>query len=151
MISKERVKELSLEKIVELDCFLVDVRVSSTNEITVLFDKDGGVGIKECLFVSRHIEGNLERDIEDYQLTVCSPGVEKAFVVKEQYLKNIGKDVKVKTDEGDIIKGELKSYSDENIVIETSKKQKNKKELLIERITIPTNKIKETKLIIKFK
>ena len=151
MISKERIKELALEKIVELDYFLVDVKVSSTNEIIVLFDKDGGVGIKECLFVSRHIEGNLERDIEDYQLTVCSPGIDKAFVVKEQYFKNIGRDVKVKTDEGDIIKGELKSYSDENIVIETSKKQKKKKELLIEQIPIPTDKIKETKLIIKFK
>ena len=151
MISKERVEELALEKIVELDYFLVDVKVSSTNEITVLFDKDGGVGIKECLFVSRHIEGNLERDIEDYQLTVCSPGIEKAFVVKEQYLKNIGRDVKVKIDEGDVIRGKLKSYSDENIVVETSKKQKKKKELLIEQIPIPTDKIKETKLIIKFK
>ena len=151
MISKERVEELALEKIVELDYFLVDVKVSSTNEITVLFDNEEGVGIKECLFVSRHIEGNIDRDIEDYQLTVCSPGIEKGFAVKEQYLKNIGRGVKVKTDEGDIIKGELKSYSDKDIVVETLKKQKKKKELLIERITIPTNKIKETKLIIKFK
>ena len=55
------------------------------------------------------------------------------------------------TNEGNIIKGVLKSYFDENIVIETSKKQKKKKELLIEQITIPTDKIKETKLIIKFK
>jgi ribosome maturation factor RimP len=151
MISKERVKELALEKIVELDYFLVDVKVSDKNEITVLFDNDKGVGIKECLFVSRHIEGNIDRDIEDYQLTVCSPGIEKGFVVKEQYLKNIGRGVKVKTDEGDIIKGELKSYSDKNIVVETLKKQKKKKELLIEQITIPIDKIIETKLIIKFK
>ena len=151
MISKERVKELALEKIVELDYFLVDVKVSSTNEITVLFDKDGGVGIKECLSISRHIEGNLDRDIEDYQLTVCSPGIDKEFVVKEQYLKNIGRDVKIKTDEGSVIKGELKFYSDKNVVVETSKKQKKRKELLIEQITIPTDKIKEIKLIIKFK
>ena len=151
MISKEKVRALALEKIVELDYFLVDVKVSSTNEIIVLFDKDGGVGIKECLFVSRHIEGNLDRDIEDYQLTVCSPGIDKGFVVKEQYLKNIGRDVKVKTDEGNIIKGELKSYSDKNIVVEISKKKKKTKELLIEQIIIPTDKIKETKLIIKFK
>ena len=151
MISKKRVEELALEKIVELDYFLVDVKVSSTNEITVLFDNDNGVGIKECLFISRHIEGNIDRDIEDYQLTVCSPGIEKGFVVKEQYLKNIGRGVKVKIDEGDIIKGELKSYSDKNIVVETLKKQKKKKELLIEQITIPTDKIIETKLIIKFK
>ena len=151
MISKERVEELALEKIVELDYFLVDIKVSSTNEITVLFDKDGGVGIKECLLISRHIEGNLDRDIEDYQLTVCSPGIDKEFVVKEQYLKNIGRDVKIKTEEGDIIKGELKFYSDKNVVVETSKKQKKRKELLIEQITIPIDKIKETKLIIKFK
>ena len=151
MISKDRVKELALEKIVELDYFLVDIKVSSTNEITVLFDKDGGVGIKECLLISRHIEGNLDRDIEDYQLTVCSPGIDKEFVVKEQYLKNIGRDVKIKTEQGDIIKGELKFYSDKNVVVETSKKQKKRKELLIEQITIPTQKVKAAKLIIKFK
>jgi len=151
MISKTRVKELALEKIVKLNCFLVDVKVSSINEITVLFDKDGGVGIQECLSISRHIEGNLDRNIEDYQLTVCSPGIDKAFLVKEQYLKNIGRDVKIKTDEGNIIKGKLKSYSDEAIVVEILKKQKKKKEVLIEPITIPIDKIKETKLIIKFK
>lgn len=151
MISKERVKELALEKIVELDYFLVDIKVSSTNEITVLFDKNEGVGVKECLFVSRHIEANLDRDVEDYQLTVCSPGIDRSFVVKEQYLKNIGRDVKIITNEEDVIKGELKSYSDKNIVVETSKKQKKKKELLIEQITIPTQTVKAAKLIIKFK
>ena len=151
MISKERVKELALEKIVELDYFLVDIQVSSNNEITVLFDKDGGVGIKECLFISRHIEGNLDRNIEDYQLNVCSPGIDKGFLVKEQYLNNIGRDVKIKTDEGDVIKGKLNSYSDKHLVVEISKKQKQKKELLIEKITIPIDKIKETKLVIKFK
>jgi len=151
MISKGRVKELALVKIVELDCFLVDIRVSSTNEITVLFDKQEGVSIKECLFVSRYIEENLDRDNEDYQLTVCSPGIDREFIVKEQYIKNIGREVKIKTDEGDVIKGKLKSYSNRNVMIERSKKQKKKKELLIEKITIPTDKIKETKLIIKFK
>ena len=151
MISKERVKHLALEKIVELDCFLVDIKISSTNEITVFFDKNEGVVIQECLLVSRNIEGSLDRDIEDYQLTVCSPGIDKAFVVKEQYLKNIGRDVRIKTDEGDRIKGKLKSYSDENIIVETSNKQKRKKELLIEEIIVPTDKVIETKQVIKFK
>ena len=150
MISKERVKELALEKIVELDYFLVDVKVSSTNEITVLFDKDEGVGIKECLFVSRHIEGNLERDIEDYQLTVCSPGLDKAFVVDEQYIKNIGRDIKILTTDGIIIEGTLLKYGNE-LLLETKIKQKGKKELLKQKVTIEKEKIKETKLIIKFK
>ena len=150
MISKERVKELALEKIVELDYFLVDVKVISTNEITVLFDKDGGVGIKECLFVSRHIEGMLERDIEDYQLTVCSPGLDKVFVVDEQYIKNIGRDVKILTTDGNTIEGTLLKYGNE-LLFETKTKQKGKKELLKQKVTIEKEKIKETKLIIKFK
>ncbi len=151
MISKERVERLALEKIIELNYFLVDIKINSNNEITVYFDNEEGVLIPDILKVSRHIEGNLDRDIEDYQLTVCSPGIDKAFVVKEQYQKNIGRDVKIKTTEGDVKKGKLLSYSDEEVVIETSKKKKKKKELLIEELTIPSDKIKETKLIIKFK
>ena len=151
MISKERVEKLALEKIIELNYFLVDIKINSNNEITVYFDNEEGVLIPDILKVSRHIEGNLDRDIEDYQLTICSPGIDKAFVVKEQYQKNIGRDVKIKTTEGDVKKGKLLSYSDEEVVIETSKKKKKKKELLIEELTIPSDKIKETKLIIKFK
>ena len=147
MISKERVEELALEKIVELDCFLVDVKVSATNDITILFDKNTGVVVKDCLNVSRHIEGSLDRDIEDYQLTVCSPGIDKAFVVSEQYQKNIGRDVKVKTTAGEKIKGKLISFN-EDLVVEIEKKQKKKKESLIEKISIPIDKIKETKLIV---
>ena len=150
MISKERVEELALEKIVELDCFLVDVKVSATNDITILFDKNNGVVVKDCLNVSRHIEGSLDRDIEDYQLTVCSPGIDKAFVVSEQYQKNIGRDVKVKTTAGEKIKGKLISFN-EDLVLEIETKQKKKKESLIEKINIPIDKIKEMKLIIKFK
>ena len=151
MISKERVEKLALEKIIELNYFLVDIKINSNNEINVYFDNEEGVLIPDILKVSRHIEENMDRDIEDYQLTVCSPGIDKAFIVKEQYQKNIGRDVKIKTTESDVKKGKLISCSDEEVVIETSKKKKKKKELLIEELTIPLDKIKETKLIIKFK
>jgi ribosome maturation factor RimP len=150
MISKEKVISLAKEKIEELNYFLVDVKISAKNEITVLFDKGDGVIVRDCLYVSRHIEGNLDRAIEDYQLTVCSPGLEKAFVVEEQYIKNIGRDVKVVTTDGDKIEGTLLEYGNE-LLLETKTKQKGKKELLKQKVTIEKEKIKETKLIIKFK
>ena len=150
MISKDRVTELALEKIKELGYFLVDVKISATSEIIILFDKDDGVVIDDCLKVSRHIEGNLDRDIEDYQLTVCSPGIDNPFIVKEQYQKNIGREVKIKTTNGDRYKGTLISYND-ILVLETKTKQKKKKELLVEKIEIPKEKLKETKLVLKFK
>jgi len=150
MISKEKVIILAKEKIEELNYFLVDVKISAKNEITDLFDKGDGVIVRDCLYVSRHIEGNLDREIEDYQLTVCSPGLDKAFVVEEQYIKNIGRDVKVVTTDGDKIEGTLLEYGSE-LLLETRTKQKGKKELLKQKVTIEKEKIKETKLIIKFK
>ena len=150
MISKEKVIILAKEKIKELNYFLVDVKISAKNEITVFFDKGDGVIVRDCLYVSRHIEGNLDREIEDYQLTVCSPGLDKAFVVEEQYIKNIGRDVKVVTTDGDKIEGTLLEYGNE-LLLETKTKQKGKKELLKQKVTIEKEKIKETKLIIKFK
>ena len=150
MISKQKVTELALEKIKELDYFLVDVKISTTNEITVFFDKNDGVVIDDCLKVSRYIESNLDREIENYQLTVCSPGIDNPFLVREQFLKNIGRDIKLKTLNGKTYKGTLVSY-DNVLILETKTKQKKKKELLIENIEIPLDSIKETKLILKFK
>ena len=150
MISKEKVISLAKEKVEELNYFLVDVKISAKNEITVLFDKGDGVIVRDCLYVSRHIEGNLDREIEDYQLTVCSPGLDKAFVVEEQYIKNIGRDVKVVTTDGDKIEGTLLEYGNE-LLLETKTKQKGKKELLKQKVTIEKEKIKKKKLIIKFK
>ena len=54
--------------------------------------------------VSRHIEGNLDRDVEDYQLTAILQ-VLIPFKVKEQYQKNIGREVKIKTINGDRYRG----------------------------------------------
>ena len=150
MISREKVISLAKEKIEALNYFLVDVEVSDTNEITIFFDKEEGVLVKDCLYLSRHIEENMDRNLEDYQLTVCSPGIDRALVVRQQYLKNIGRDVNVKTTDGDEIKGKLISFA-EDMVIEKQTKQKKKREFQLERISIPARKIKETKLIIKFK
>ena len=150
MISREKIIQLIQEKIEELNCFLVDVRVKSNQEITILIDKEEGIFVEDCLIVSRYIQEHLDRDIEDYKIDVCSPGIDQPFIVKHQYLKNIGRDVRVTTMNGKRLKGKLISY-DDYIVIETQKKHKKTKELFNERINISIEEIKETKLIIKFK
>ena len=50
----------------------------------------------------------------------------------EQYVKNIGRDVKIKTTDGDKVKGKLLSFNEDVVVIETTKKEKKKKEVLVE-------------------
>ena len=148
MISKDTVEGLALYKIREINSFLVKVTVSSSNNIIVLFDNNNGVSFDDCLAVSRHIENNLDRDIEDYQLTVCSPGLGNPFIVRDQYIKNIGRDIKLDTIDGETIKGKLVDYNEE-IIIETLIKHKKQKEIKI--LSFPIDKIKQVKLIIKFK
>ena len=51
-----------------------------------------GVTIEECAKVSRIIESGLDREIEDFELEVSSPGLNSPFKVLPQYFKNIGKE-----------------------------------------------------------
>ena len=57
---------------------------------------NGGVSVKDCVDVSRNIEHNLDRE-KDFELQVSSPGLDQPFMVMQQYLKNIRKQVSVTT------------------------------------------------------
>tara|TARA_B100000902_G_scaffold36714_2_gene43871 strand:+ start:18401 stop:18850 length:450 start_codon:yes stop_codon:yes gene_type:complete len=148
MIEEAIVKELASEKALELGGFLVSTKVSGQNIINVFVDKKVGISINECLQISRHIENKLDREIEDFQLSVSSPGLNKPFLVKEQYHKNIGKDIVVKLKNGEKVKGKLIDYNN-NITIQTTSKIKGKQDKVIKKIIIASEEIKETKLIFK--
>ena len=100
MIEKQKIEELVEEFIKGTGLFLVAVKVSSSNRITVLADKNEGITIDECAGIHRHIEKSLDRDKEDFELQVSSPGLDLPFVVIEQYFKNEGKKVEVIDNEG---------------------------------------------------
>ncbi len=148
MIAEERVQKLAREKALELGGFLVSAKVSGQNVINVFVDKAVGISVRECLQISRYIENELDREIEDFDLSVSSPGLTNPFLVKEQYQKNKGKDIIVKLKSGEKVRGKLLDFNDD-ITLETGKKVKGKKEKKIEEIIISSKEIKETKLIIK--
>ena len=151
MLLKEEIKKYASEKALEIDGFVVDVNISANNVITIFFDKNNGVLIDDCLVISKYIHGKFDKDIVDYELTVCSPGLTNPLKVKEQYLKNIGKEVSVKTNDGKRKTGILKNF-ETDLVLEVLKKKKgSRKDYVIEDIAIPFEEIKETKLKINFK
>ena len=87
MIAKEKVIALAEERIQELnnDNYLVQVTVTNKNQIKVVMDNlHRGVSIKDCMSVSRNIEHNLDRSLEDFQLEVTSPGLDQPFFVEQQ-------------------------------------------------------------------
>lgn len=154
MISELNIKTLAEQKIGGTTLFLVDVKVKPANKIEVFVDGPNHISVDECVSISKHIEANLNRDAEDFELTVSSPGIDQPFKVLNQYHKYIGKEVSVLKKEGVKIIGKLASADENEIQIETKKTERGEKgkgkQIIIENITIKLNQIKETKLILPF-
>lgn len=158
MISKQKVLELVNERIAELNngLFVVDLTISATNVINVELDKEEGyVAINDCMSVSRNVEHNLDREAEDFELHVSSAGLDKPFRVLGQYVKNIGRTVKVVLVNGTKLEGTLAKADETGVILETSRMEKpegkKKKELIVEQHEFPFEQIKETKFVISFK
>lgn len=158
MINKELVKKLIEDRISELnnELFIVDLTISTSNVINVELDKrNGNVSINDCMSVSRNVEHNLDREKEDFEIQVSSAGLDKPFRVLDQYIKNIGKLVKVTLNNGKKIEGKLLETNSNNLSLEIERIEKvegkKKKEKIVECITFPLTEIKETKIVVLFK
>ena len=152
MINNIAIKKVAEKKINDIGGFLVDLKVSTSNVISLSFDKMDGVKFDDCFKITKFIEEHFDRDIEDYELNVSSAGLDNPFKVEQQYIKNIGNLVNVLLINGKRKSGKILSYKDNKLRIEIIKKQKRtKKDNIIEEIIIPENEIKETKLKINFK
>jgi len=155
MITKEQVQDLIQDKLDETGCFVVELEIGEGNAISLEIDSLKGITVQDCMSFSRAVEHNLDREVEDFELQVSSPGLDKPFRVKEQYQKNIGRNIKVVRVEGNVVKGELKEVNEDDIVVEYSYKERiegrKKKQTIIEQEEIKFNNIKETTVIISFK
>ena len=149
MISKQQITDLAEEAIKGTDRFLVSVAVNSGNKISVIIDSDLSVNIDDCIQLSRAIESNFDRDVEDFELNVSSAGIDQPFKLARQYKKYINKEVSVLKEDGKKLKGILKEMHEDHLslLIPANKKKKTKEQL----IEILFSNIKETKGIISFK
>ncbi len=145
MIKTEYIKELVLLKIRDTDLFLVEVDVKPGNIISVFLDKKDGITIEECARINEALENELDRDFEDFELRVSSPGLNKPLKVIPQYEKNIGKKVDIILKDGRKISGILKNINNQGINIELREKKKD-----VQEQTISFDQIKSTKVSIDF-
>jgi ribosome maturation factor RimP len=153
MVSKELITQ-KLQEFIDNEnegnqIFFVDLKISNSNNIDLFIDSFEGITIKNCREVSKYIESQLDREQEDFQITVSSAGLDLPFRVKEQYIKNINKEISVKTSEGNKHKGKLLSVNEEDIEIQEQKKVKKKKVTEIKNIRFEN--IKSAKVVISFK
>ncbi len=151
MINKELVTKLVEERIANTDLFWVSIDIRANNLIRIVLDGDQGVSINQCISVSRNVEHNLDREIEDFSLEVTSFGLSLAFVLERQYLKYINKMVEVLRIDDKKVVGKLLSYSPEALELELELSKKQIKAGVEAKLRIEFSDIKEVKSVISFK
>ncbi len=131
MIEKFQIFETVERYCEDKPLFLIDIRMKPGNKIIVIVDGDQGVTVEDCIQLHRHIESQLDRNVEDYDLTVSSAGMEMPLSKRRQFQKNVGRKMKLVFEDGKNIEGKLLSMNEdgiefEYIVFEGEKKIKKK-------------------------
>ncbi|TAJ14830.1 ribosome assembly cofactor RimP [Marinilabiliaceae bacterium JC017] len=154
MITTQQIEDLILEKLEADGAYVVELTVNPGNKIVVIIDSEKGVPISYCVEISRLIEHNLDREVEDFSLEVASAGLGQPFKVLRQYHKNVGRLVEVLSNDGEKFEGKLIAVTDNEFSIEIEKKVKvegkKKKELQVSTHTFKYEGVKFVKDIISF-
>ncbi len=155
MIDKNLLENVVNEWLADTDYFLVDLSVSTDNNIVVVIDHQEGVWIEDCAALSRHIESRLDRDEEDYGLEVGSAGLGQPFKVRRQWEIHVGCPVETGLKDGTRLRGTLTAVGDEtfDMEVETRVKPEGAKRARKEMKTVTINfdDVAYTRYLIKMK
>lgn len=155
MIKTEFIRNLLEEELTRRGLFLVEVLVSPVNKIVVYLDSVQGVTLEECMQVSRFLESRLDRNEEDFELEVSSPGLDKPLKLPVQFEKNVGRMLDVVKSDGLKITGKLLGISggvislDTEITARDSRTGKRKTEHVLQEVR--QEEIKTAKVNISLK
>lgn len=155
MIDCEKILAIADRELAGTDLFTVSCKCSALNEVELLIDSDTHVTIERCAELSRTIEAEFDRDVEDFSLTVASAGIGSELKNIRQYRKLIGQSVEVLLLSGVKVLAKLDEVTDEGITISYEEKQaiegKKRKVLVSVVKNYPFDQIKYTKEYLDFK
>jgi ribosome maturation factor RimP len=148
MITEKQLSRIINKKLQDTELFLVEVSIGRGNRITVYIESDKYVSIDDCATLSRHIESELNRDVEDFELEVSSAGLDRPLKITRQYTKNIGNDLKITLHDNKIIVAALLGADEKEVHLLIPEDKKNKNPEL--ELKLKYNEIKKAQVIIKF-
>ena len=153
---KENINKLLAEALsLEPDLFLIDLSIDDQSRVIVVLDGDNGVSLEQCIKVSRYIEHQLDREVNDFSLDVSSAGATNPLQMVRQYKKNIGRKLAVHTTDNDNYKAILKQVDDEQITLEWKAREPKPigkgKHTVVKQLQVPYNQIEKATVQIQFK
>ena len=148
---------LKVDELLEgTDLFVVEVKVSMSNEIEVVVDRDtASLDLDTLADLNRRIEQTLDRDAEDFQLTVASAGIGQPLKLLRQYRKLIDQSLEVVLTSGVKLLAVLREVHEDALVLEYPEKVsvegKKRKETITVRREVPLTEIKTACEYLTFK
>jgi len=154
LITKEYILELANAHLMNGAVYVTNIKVSIDNHISVLIDGDEGVTIKDCVGLSRAIEGQLDRESDDFALDVSSHGATSPLIMPRQFIKHLGRDFEVKLLDGTKAEGRLIEFTGEALTLENTVRENKPigkgKIDVTKQLIISLDKIKESKVKLKY-
>jgi ribosome maturation factor RimP len=156
VLSATAIREMAEASLPDSDLFLVDVTVSDSQvrpKVTVLADGEQGITIDQCATLSRRISKKIEEKYGEelsYTIEVSSPGVDFPLTQPKQFTRNIGRNLKLKLQDGTEKTGKLEEVTETGINLTEEIKQKGKK-ATYEPVQIPFGDIVKANVVISFK
>ncbi|AFL83220.1 hypothetical protein Belba_0563 [Belliella baltica DSM 15883] len=153
---RSTIEEIVEKHLPDQEHFVVEVQLienASKPQLKILIDADQGVSIETCAFISRQVGEEIEAKellSDAYVLEVSSPGVDYPLNSKRQYLKNVGRKLKVTLIDGRETEGQLLSVGPSDIKLKVVKKEKGKK-ATEEELEITLEEIKKSIVLVSFK
>jgi ribosome maturation factor RimP len=129
----DKIEQWVTEKIEGTSYFIVEIERNRDNSKAVVYlDGDEGVPIDACTQVSKYVRfrlGELEEAGEDIDIAfeISSPGIDKPLRLKRQYVKNRGRQVKMKLKNSAQISGKLVEVEDDAVTVDELTKNSGKK------------------------
>ncbi len=158
MIDCKKIVALAEAELADTDMFVVGCTCSTSNDVELLIDSDTKVSIDSCITLSRTIEAQFDREVEDFALTVASAGIGSELKLLRQYRNLVGSSVEVLLSTGIKLIGKLTCVSDETIKLSYEERQtiempsgKKKKQLVEVEKEVAFSEIKSTKEFLDFK
>ncbi|HBB81351.1 MAG TPA: ribosome assembly cofactor RimP [Cryomorphaceae bacterium] len=140
----EQAAKLAVE---ENNAFLVELEVKPNNVIIAFIDSDEGLNMDQIKMINRRMEAEFDREIEDFNLTISSPDLNRPLRTLRQYKKNIGRFLKVKFSDREE-EGELLEVTEEYIVLSVPQQKKSAPN---QELKIDFSDLTEAKVAIRFK
>lgn len=149
----EKLRQMVDAEAANFSLFVVHHTVSPTGLIRFYLDAEESLSMGVLTEFTKHISRMIdEADFGDQPFTfeISSPGATEPLRDKRQFAKHVGRSLKVKTAENQY-KGSFEKWENDDVHLLNEVKEKGKKKINLEPVSIPFDLIEEATIILSFK